>query len=554
MAPHCFRARCAASASYVLARRLGLGPAGAVITGLIFAFAPPRFFRLGQLHLTTVQWLPFCLASLHAYLDDADKRDLRWACAFFTFQVYTSGHGAVLTAVAILMLVLWRVLLGEAILPLKRARDLGGVGLALLALTAFCFLPYRAVQQEMGLRRSLSESYLFAPNVESFLASPSYVDQFVTSKLTDRPVLNRAKALLFPGYLTLMLAAYGVWSLKPLRPSLRGRSIPASGWTRVSWVVDALVLAVFLLAMVVTVSGGVKFRSGSQVLFSAREPWRTWLQFAGLVGIRAALVRRVPLDIAGRWRRLAERLFRWSAPLRRDPVTLYVPIAIFATWLAMGPGFGLYNRVYEWPGFSFIRVPSRFMILTLLALAVLAGAAFDRWSAGLAPRPRILLAAIVGLLLAAEFAAFPLTTIPYHADIPAIDQWLDTQPKPFVVAEVPAEERLQAAYMVHSTAHWQKTIHGYSGMRPAFHSALYEDLITFPDERSLAGLASLAVSHVVVHTNAYPPDEWPKVEQRIGRFAAWLTLERVEGDGRVYRLRRPLTMTSEGPRETGYVR
>jgi len=540
--------------AYVLARRLGLGPAGAVITGLIFAFAPPRFFRLGQLHLTTVQWLPFCLASLQAYLDDADKRDLRWACAFFTFQVYTSGHGAVLTAVAILMLVIWRVLLGEAILPVKRARDLGGIGLALLALTGLCFLPYRAVQQEMGLRRSLSESYLFAPNVESFLASPSYVDQFVTSKLTDRPVLARAKALLFPGYLTLMLAAAGVWSLKPWRPSHRIRPMPANGWTRVSWVVDALALAVLVLAIVVTVSDGVKFRFGSQVLFSAREPLRQWLQFTALAGIRLALVRRAPLDIVGRWRRFAQRLFRWSDWLRRDPITLYVPIAIFATWLALGPGFGLYNRVYGWPGFSFIRVPSRFMILTLLALAVLAGAAFDRWTTGVAPRRRTLLAAMAGLLLVGEFASFPLATIPYAADIPPIDRWLDTQPKPFVVAEVPAQERLQAAYMIHATAHWQKTIHGYSGMRPALHSALYEELLTFPDERSLASLTSLSVSHVIVHTNAYMPGEWPRVEQRIGRFAAWLTLEHVEGDGRVYRLRRPLVMTSGDPRGTGYAR
>ena len=106
MAPHCSACALCGIGAYVLARRLGLGPAGAVITGLIFAFAPPRFFRLGQLHLTTVQWLPFCLASLQRYLDDADKRDLRWACAFSPSRCTRAGTGAVLTAVAILMLVL----------------------------------------------------------------------------------------------------------------------------------------------------------------------------------------------------------------------------------------------------------------------------------------------------------------------------------------------------------------------------------------------------------------------------------------------------------------
>src|SRR5262245_45396217 len=50
--------------AFVLARRLGLSVGGAVLAGLIFAFTPPRFLRTGQLHLATVQWLPFCLASV----------------------------------------------------------------------------------------------------------------------------------------------------------------------------------------------------------------------------------------------------------------------------------------------------------------------------------------------------------------------------------------------------------------------------------------------------------------------------------------------------------
>ena len=143
---------------YVLARRLGLGPLAAFIAGLIFAFAPPRFFRLGQPHLTTVQWLPFCLASLQGYLDSGDKRDLRWACGFFTLQAYTSGHAAVLTGVSILILIVWRVALGEPLRPAARLRDLGATGILLLALVAPLALPYRAVQNDMGLRRSLRES------------------------------------------------------------------------------------------------------------------------------------------------------------------------------------------------------------------------------------------------------------------------------------------------------------------------------------------------------------------------------------------------------------
>ena len=81
--------------TYLLARRLGVGPLGATLSGLIFAFSPPRFLRLDQLHLATIQWVPFGLASLHAYWETGRKRDVRFAAGFFALQALTSGHGAV---------------------------------------------------------------------------------------------------------------------------------------------------------------------------------------------------------------------------------------------------------------------------------------------------------------------------------------------------------------------------------------------------------------------------------------------------------------------------
>ena len=44
--------------TYLLARRLGVGPLGATLSGLVFAFSPPRFLRLDQVHLATIQWVP----------------------------------------------------------------------------------------------------------------------------------------------------------------------------------------------------------------------------------------------------------------------------------------------------------------------------------------------------------------------------------------------------------------------------------------------------------------------------------------------------------------
>ena len=68
--------------AYLLARHLHLNLGGAFICGLIFAFAPPRFFRMGQLHMTAVQWIPFSLAFLHAYFERGRRRDLLLAIGF----------------------------------------------------------------------------------------------------------------------------------------------------------------------------------------------------------------------------------------------------------------------------------------------------------------------------------------------------------------------------------------------------------------------------------------------------------------------------------------
>ena len=193
-------------------------------------------------------------------------------------------------------------------------------------------------------------------------------------------------------------------------------------------------------------------------------------------------------------------------------------MTLLSLWLSAGPPIGLWPLVYWLPGLNFIRTPSRFMLLAMLGLAVLAGIGFERLSARVS-RSR-LLAMAVGALLVVEFAAFPLGVEPYRVEIPAVDRWLAAQPTPFVVAEVPLpdsrdvnrRELRQTLFMLHAMAHWQKTVHGYSGLRPPLHDALYRSLLRFPDEESLASLERLGVTYVVVHTDLYETGEWPAVE------------------------------------------
>jgi hypothetical protein len=527
---------------YVLARRVGIGPAGATIAGIVFAFSPPRFFRIGQLHLAAVQWVPFGLASLHSYLDSGRRRDLRLAAAFLTLQTLSSGHGTVFLGLSMIGLCAYRVALGEPVAFRRRLADLGVPGVALLLPAVFVAFQYHAVQREVGLTRTLSD--WVRTNGASFLFSPSHVDTFIHARLPGR--LDPPQADLFPGWLPLLLAPLAF-------VRLGGRTSPAgtarSRWlTRSALTVEVAALVALALAAVISATGPVRLRIDTLTLLSARSAWRAWSLAAALVAARAVLARWVPFGASARVRRTVRALWAWPAEHRRDAAPFYGLVAAVSLWLALplDRPFGLWPLVYGLPGFNFIRVPSRFTLLTLLALAVLAGFAFERLTAGLQPRRRSAAGVILGVLLVVEFAAMPLSPAKYRADIPAVDRWLATRAGRFAVAEVPMAdpdgdqtqwERRQSTYMLHSTAHWQGTIHGFSGTRPQMYDELYASLVTFPDENSLQALSRLGVTRVVVHTDLYPPGEWSRVQARIAQFHDHLWLEQIVGPGLVYALR-----------------
>jgi hypothetical protein len=436
--------------AFVLGRRIGLGVPAAIIAGIIFAFAPTRFYRMSQMHLNAVQWLPFGLAWLHAYFDHGRAKDLRIAIGFLTLQALTAGHGAVFLGMSMLMLSIYRLALGEPLAILRRIKDVGVTGALLIAPAVLVWLPYRRAQNEMGLRRTLDN---WRVTSESAIASPTHVHQFLLSLVSNVKVNESASAFLFPGYLVLLLG--GMALLQGLH-----------GWDR---------------------------RGDND---SREMLWRS--------------------------------------------IWFYALLALLTVLLIVDQPLGLWPYVYSWPGLNFIRVPSRFIILTTLALAMLAGAGFERIAARKTHLGGGLVALIVGALLLGEYSTHPFTGNEYAIKIPAIVRWLDTLPKPFVVAEVPvprasnagAYERFHTSAMLHSTAHWQKTIHGYSGIRPPLHDRVFRELNLFPDDTSIASLRELGVTHVVVHRGEYR-DFWPEVEARLRQSPA-LRFVHAEADGDVY--------------------
>lgn len=222
----------------------------------------------------------------------------------------------------------------------------------------------------------------------------------------------------------------------------------------------------------------------------------------------------------------------------RAAAVLYAAVAVVAVSLSAGPPIGVWPYVYWLPGLNFIRIPSRFFLLAVLGVAVLAAIGYEHVASRLRDGRRRPLGLAVAALLVVEFAAFPLSTTPYTVEFAPVDRWLARQPGPFAVAEVPVgpSVRYHSTYMLHSMAHWQKTVHAHSSLLPALHERLYDRLRSFPDDESLGMLSAIGVTYIVVHTDMYPPGAWPAVERAIERYAHRLSPQYADETGRIYRL------------------
>ena len=518
--------------AFFLARELGLGWYGALVCGIVFTLTPPRFFRLGQLHLATVQWIPFCLALLHRYARGGTTRHLVGAGLLFTLQAWSGGQSGLFLALAASALGLYLLVLGEVKPGSRLPVDFAGTTLVVLALNIPFLLPYLRVQQELGLERSLQEAIVWSPNAESFIASPTHVDRWALRVLGwEDHVRREAKAYLFPGLLPLVLA---IFAFVPIR---HGTRAPPTGP-----LLDLIILALVVIAIGIELAGGIRIGG-----FSASGGGRTLVLAIVLLAVRFAIYRRAAFTTGAKgyrawWKTWTERRIGVAAGF-------YLWLGAFSLWASLGPPASLYTALYRVvPGFDFIRVPSRLTLLTVLALSVLAGFGAElvttKWKR-LASR---WLPGVLVVLVLVELAAFPLETTHYRVTTSPMDQWLaeESTSDPIVVLPIPdprddvASARRHSTYMLYSLAHFAPLVNGYSGFTPQSHERLFQRLARFPDDDGLAELEKLGVRFAVFHRNGYADREWEALVQRAEALADGLGLLLVASfdEGRVYELSR----------------
>jgi hypothetical protein len=497
--------------AYVLARELGLSRSSALLAGAIFAFSPPRFFRLGQLHLATVEWIPLCLALLHRYPKSGRRRHLVAAAFVFWLQALSGGQSALFLAFAAggLLIFLWMA----AELPRKEVfwKDALAAGSMALALNLPFVLPYLEVRRELGLERSLEEAVYWSPNAVSYLTSPAHLHRWMGSSLG----MEGAKAFLFPGFIPMGLALVALFRGREAEP----RTASPSRWLLF---LDLAIVLASAAAIAIEAAGGFRSSLGG-LRFSALDGSR-----AALLGIAALVLRFV---LYGRTRSP-------FLPNLRSPGGYYLALGVFSFWVSLGPRAGLYSLLYRLvPGFDFLRVPPRFTVLTVLAIAVLAGMGAER----LALRVR---GALLVLLLF-ELAAFPLDAPRYQVIVSPMDLALaGMDPGPLAAFPIPdprdgvAAASRHSLYMLQSTAHFLPLVNGYSGFTPEGHDRLFRILASFPNENGILELEKLSVRYAVFHRDGYSAAEWSSLLERIESFSDRLEPRKTFEEGRVYEITR----------------
>ena len=225
---------------------------------------------------------------------------------------------------------------------------------------------------------------------------------------------------------------------------------------------------------------------------------------------------------------------------RRDRTIWLIALLLF-TFFAMGShgGYMLFGNV---PLFRLIRVPTRFLLPAVFALAMLAayGAAeiarrAGRRSAGAAAL------ALLGIVFAVEAAYAPLRTWEYAHEPRPLNEFLARQPGDFAVVEIPVDPfatTINMRQVANSVYHWKRLLVGYSGYQsPENIDLLRRVRDTFPSDACLDELVELGVRYVVVLRDRVDADllQAVQTQPRLARaweYEAWLVYRLTSGEDR----------------------
>ena len=245
-----------ALAMYAAAHTVVESRAGALVGGVVYAFAPGQLAFVNHPQLAAAWWLPLALLFAVRF-----ARELRWtdaalALAFVWMQLVTSVHLGLHAALATAALAgppaLWRIATGRDWRLALRLLAVGAAGAALFAPIAVGYLDYAAAWRA---ERDITEVRHWSAQLTDYL-SPSARLRWYDGLKDHFPAVPTGERRIFPGFIPPALALIGVGA---------GLAARGTGW----WGRRRITVA--LLALV-----------GGGVLLSLGPNWRWDGQTTGI--------------------------------------------------------------------------------------------------------------------------------------------------------------------------------------------------------------------------------------------------------------------------------
>lgn len=240
---------------------------------------------------------------------------------------------------------------------------------------------------------------------------------------------------------------------------------------------------------------------------AGRQRGRFWL----IVALIFAVISLGPgLHVLGHYR------FAWLAWMRMGSVARQLGVPMKPEWIEMfdhAPMIPLPGAVLQLlPFFKWTRAPSRFVVVTMLALAVLAGFGIVRLRESLRDRRWLHVPAstavtvIAGVMVLFESCILPFPTTP--TDVPTFYRYLAQESGDFAILELPIfPYQLQPQYW--QTVHGKRLVYGHISRVPEERFA-YLDFIEDEIYHPTGYFEAVGIRYLILHTDqleSLGPDE-----------------------------------------------